>query len=279
MAAWGHGLLQNDAAQSGFAAIHEGIQTDITKLGRRRPADAMAGKLAAGVGLLLQLNANQAFQPGSEFSAALLEALERHEPTFENLPRRAATILRELKANPEKGAELVARPGTVDRQFQTAFFGKGRGGAKEWKFGKREPALFEHPDSIAYTQQVGDDLLRLVNAGFRKRDQAREIYLEDSKRQQLVRPDRTKKPKRARDRNLYTEGGKTIAALATLLVIEPIKIDPLALQDVWDLYRAANAGMDHGDAEFAKAYRAALHQAIEVGIRKFSSGEPVSIQE
>jgi hypothetical protein len=281
MGAWGPGLLQNEAAQEGFKSVHEEIETDVTKLGRRRAAESMAGKLAAGVGLLLQLNDQQAFQTDSAFFTELQKTIERHEESFDSLPRRAATLLRELRANPDKGAELAARPGSLDRQLQTAFFGKGRGGANEWKFGKREPALFEHPDSAAYVQKMADHLLRLVSAGFRKRDQVREVYLEDAKRTELLRPDRNKKPKRTQERDLYREGGKTIAALAALLVIEPVQIDPLALRDVWDLYRAANAGMGDGEgADFARAYRASLHSAIEYGIRKFSGEEePLSIEE
>jgi hypothetical protein len=246
MGAWGHGLLQNDDAQDGLGEIHDDIESDITKLARRRPDETMAARLAAGIGLLLHLNAWYSFNPENAFYDNLQAALARQEEAFDLLPKRAGVILRHLREHPEKGAELVARTGPLDKQLQFAFFAKGKGFSMERRMGKREPALFEHPESAAYVQKLADRLLRVVTAGFRKRG--------------LVQ-------------DLYREAGPIIASLATLLVIEPCQVNPQRLRDCWDLYRAANAGIDHGDEEeFDRSYRACLRTALEAGISRFSAG-------
>src|SRR5262249_56731811 len=103
------------------------------------------------------------------FVNKLRASLDRQSPEFDRLPRRAAALLRELRANPEKGADLVARTGPLDKQLQSAFFAKGKGFPMERRMGKREAVLFEHPASAAYVQKVADRLLRVVNPGFRKR--------------------------------------------------------------------------------------------------------------
>jgi hypothetical protein len=254
MGAWGHGLLQNDDAQDGLCDVHDFIEDDIAKLARRRPAEAMAARLSAGVGLLLHLNAHYSFNPENAFFPLLNASLARQEPMLNALPRRAATLLRELHASPEKGAELVARTGPLARALQSAFFAQGKGFLMERRMGKREPALFEHPDSAAYVQKVADRLLRQVMAGFRRRSETSD---------------------------LYRDGGRTVAALAILLVIEPCKINGELLRDCWDLYRAANAGMDRGDEEeFDQSYRACLRTAIDAGLHKFSDSKtPAPLEE
>jgi hypothetical protein len=254
MGAWGHGLLQNDDAQDGLCDIHDGIEDDIGKLARRRPAEPMAARLSAGIGLLLHLNAHYSFNPESDFYPRLIAALARQEPVFNTLPKRACLLLGELNAHPEKGADLVARTGPLDRNLQAAFFARGKGFMMERRMGKREGALFEHPASAAYVQTVANRLLRQVVAGFRRRSETSDMY---------------------------RDGGRTIAALATLLVIEPCKVNPALLRDCWDLYRAANAGIDCGDEEeFAQSYRACLRQAIQVGLHKFSDGKtPLPLEE
>jgi hypothetical protein len=207
----------------------------------------MAARLSAGVGLLLHLNAHYSFNPESGFYPRLSAALARQESVLDNLPKRACLLLRELHAHPEKGADLVARSGPLDRALQNAFFARGKGFSMERRMGKREPALFEHPASAAYVQKVADRLTRQVVAGFRRRSETSDMY---------------------------REGGRTVAALATLLVIEPCKVNPALLRDCWDLYRAANAGIDCGDeAEFAQSYRACMRQAIAAGLDKFSDAK------
>jgi hypothetical protein len=254
MGAWGHGLLQNDDAQDGLCDVHDGIEEDVAKLARRRPAEPMAGRLSAGIGLLLHLNAHYSFNPESGFYPQMSAALARQDPALDALPKRACLLLRDLGAHPEKGADLVARSGPFDRALQDAFFARGKGFPMERRMGKREAALFEHPASAAYVQKVADRLLRKVVAGFRRRSETSDMY---------------------------RDGGGTVAALATLLVIEPCKVNPALLRDCWDLYRAANAGVDYGDeADFAGNHRACLRRAIEAGIQKFSDGKkPVPLEE
>jgi hypothetical protein len=254
MGAWGYGLLQNDSSQDGLCDIHDRIEADVGKLARRRPGEAMAARLAGGIGLLLHLNAHYSFNSENAFFGQLDAALARQEPAFDTLPRKAATILRNLRANPEKGADLVDRTGPLDKQLQVGFFNKGKGFPMERRMGKREPALFEHPGSAAYVQEVADRCLRVVVAGFRKRGILRD---------------------------LCREGGDIIAALATLFVIEPCAINPARLRDCWELYRAAAVGANYEDEEdFQNAYRACLRAALTAGIRKFSAGaETLPLEE
>ena len=247
MGAWGYGLLQNDASQDGLCHIHDEIETDIVKLARRRPAEPMAGRLAGGVGLLLHLNAHWSFNNENAFVGQLQAALARQEPMFYALPRRAATMLRELHRNSDIGLQWVARTGRLDRQLHAGFFDWSSGFIMERRMGRRESVLFEHPESAKYVQQVAERCLRRVRAGFRERNRARD---------------------------LSRQAGLTIASLATMLIIEPCQINPDHLRDCWEQYRAANIGIDYGeDEEFERAYRNCLRATLTAGIRKFSNGE------
>src|SRR5436305_1236658 len=55
MGAWGRGLLQNDETQDALLRVVREISEDVGRLRRRRPAPDVAGRVAAAVGLMLQL--------------------------------------------------------------------------------------------------------------------------------------------------------------------------------------------------------------------------------
>ena len=78
---------------------------------------------------------------------------------------------------------------------------------------------------------------------------------------------------------LYEEGGKSVAALAVLLVIEPCRVDPALFREWWALFRAANARQDDEEQEeededdFEVTYNRCLKQALQAALRKFSPPE------
>jgi hypothetical protein len=241
MGAWGHGLLQNDSAQDAFLGVMDDVEADISKLARRRPSEAMAGRLAGAVGLLLHLESWCSFHPEHDFSQTLAAVLTRHEPAFNFLPSRAAEVLRELMAG--KWKELVHRPGKLDKTLAMSLFGTGEGFPMERGFGLREPAMSEHPDSARYVQEVADRLARKVRTDFRKRGVLRE---------------------------LYEEGADVIAALAVLLVIEPCQVDPNLFRTCWDLYRSATAGIEYDEPDFHVPHSNCLKAALQYGVDRFS---------
>src|SRR5689334_483194 len=119
MGAWGRGLLQNDDAQDGLLTITDDVEADVIRLRRRRPAAEHAGRLAAGVGVLLQLQMWHCFDPEREYHDALLATLERHAPAFSALPKTAVDLLGALRAG--KGQEIVNEEGSLPVELYQAF--------------------------------------------------------------------------------------------------------------------------------------------------------------
>jgi hypothetical protein len=237
MGAWGGGLLQNDDSQDGLAEVIASVEADILRLARRRPAGAVAARAGAGFGLLLQLSSWYSFDPENEKSARLLATLQRQEPAFGSLPKQANDILRHILRG--KGIALAERPVKLDRRLQDAFFPEDVGDfPMQRTFGKREPSLFEHPEAARYVQEVADRLVRWVDAAFRRKDVLWYLY-DDG-------------------------GGRAVAALAVLLVLEPCRIDPGKFKAWHDRIREAPEE-ELEDADYAKH----LETALAVGIEKF----------
>jgi hypothetical protein len=257
MGAWGRGLLQNDSAQDGLCEIIDSIAANALRLGRRRPGEAIAPRLGAAVGLLLQLEATWWFSAENECSARLLDALRRHQAQFEVLPKGAGALLQAVLAG--KGASLAGRPGKRSRPLARALFATDVGDfPMQRAFGKREPALFQHPEAARYVQEVADRCARWAEAGFRKRSLAREL-------------------------SSY-EGGRGIAALAVLLVLEPCQVSPDRLESWRGYFRAATAGQEESSTrplplhrrfrgldDFERDYRRYLELAFQFGLQKFSA--------
>jgi hypothetical protein len=249
MGAWGRGLLQNDSAQDGLLEISDGIEADILRLLGRR-SEAVVGRLAAGVGLLLQLRIWHCFDPEHDFLPRLLDILEHHEPKFTVLPKTAIDLLGAIREG--KGLELVSLDGQLPDDLAQAFFDSKPGFPMERPTGMRHPGMFEHPASAAYVQKVADRCVKRVSSGFR-----RSYEVSD----------------------LSREGGETISALCILLQLEPCQVPPENFRDWWDRYRAATASSDSEEDEsertFEIAYRRGLRLALDHGLRRFSGKKKV----
>jgi len=152
MGSWGLGLLDNDGALDAVGALSRGIWKDIEELVRLPPSGAGAGSLAAAVGLLLQLSP-YAFK--SAFEATIRAAIERQRPSFADLAPPARALLDAIARG--SGAELASRRGERSDELRRALGG--------YVSHVREPSLFEHPASVAYTQSFVDQTAESLDAG------------------------------------------------------------------------------------------------------------------
>jgi hypothetical protein len=246
MAAWGHGLLQNEAAQGGLDEIIALIEDDVFRMKRRRPSEVIAGRFAAAVGVLFQLQSVDSFDEGKDFAGTMHAVFDRHEPTLEGLPERAQRVLRDVREG--KGGELAARPGKIDAGVRKALFAASGDFPDQRSFGKREPCLFEHPESGKYVQKLADRCARIAQTGFRKRKIACD---------------------------LCEEGGKTVAALSLLLFLEPCSISASRFREWLDLFWAATAGQDERDSktDLTNRYRRSVEATLEAAMVRFSEEE------
>jgi hypothetical protein len=240
MGTWGRGILQNDTSQDGLCGVIHGIFDDVVALGKKRATKKNMGRLAAGVGLLLQLSANYWFQADSPHGPRLVEVLEKYRSLFATLSPEAARLLTDVLDG--KGVELSCRDAPPDARLGRALFATdSRGFPMERTFSVREAALFEHPEASAFVQAVADRLVAQLDEGF-----ADDTVVSD--------------PCREAD---------FIAALAVLLVIEPCEVDADHFASWRARFRAAQG--DYGDeADFCLAYNENLEMAFQIGIEKFA---------
>jgi len=153
MGSWGLGLLDNDGALDSVGALSRSIWKDIEELVRLPPSGAGAGSLAAAVGLLLQLSP-YAFK--SAFDATIRAAIERQRPSFGELSPPARALLDAIAGG--SGADLASRRGERSEELRRALGG--------YVNHVREPSLFLHPASAAYTQSFVDQTAASLDASF-----------------------------------------------------------------------------------------------------------------
>jgi hypothetical protein len=244
MGAWGCGLLQNDVSQDALVRFLHTIDADVAGLRRRRPAAALAGRLAGPVGLLLQLNSVSSFDPDCERGTTLLAVLQRQAPAFSALPRTAVDLLGAIQAG--KGPDLVEQEGPLPDELSQAFFEARPGFLTERGTGAYHPDLFEHPASAAYVQEVADRCVDVVRRGFADLGEPPEMW---------------------------DEHGDEIAALCVLLQLQPCRVPAKYFRDWWSRYRAAEGDDLEGLDDYEKAYRRCLWRALNYGLLRFS-GEP-----
>jgi hypothetical protein len=239
MGAWGSGLLQNDDSQDGLAEVIDTVEADVLRLARRRPAEAVAARVGAGIGLLLRLSSWYSFDPENETSSRLLDVLRRQEPAFGCLPKPANDLLRHVLTG--NGIELAERPGKLAPRLQRVLFATDvKDFPMERTFGAYDPSLFEHPEAVRYAQEVSDRLVRWVDAAFRRKDLIWYLY-DDG-------------------------GGRAVAALAVLLVLEPCDVDRAKWKAWLERVRAVKAADEaEGGGGYEDEYVESLEELLRVG--------------
>lgn len=146
MGTWDDGILDNDTALDGLGDLAHGIVLDLAALGRAEPSARAAGRLAAGIGILLQMSA-YALSPESPSHASILAALAAQASSIAKLSPRARALLRDIAEG--RGPARGERPAKIGKRLARRLHTSGRSG-----LGKREPALFETPAGAAYVREL-----------------------------------------------------------------------------------------------------------------------------
>jgi hypothetical protein len=244
MGAWGYGILQNDDSQDGLAALIHVIEDEIVRLAAWRRDERSTARLGAMIGLLLQMASWYSFDPEKEVSRTIHSALERHEPLFGVLPRRARTLL--LAVLEGKGKELTARPGKLNRSVRRALFATDSDGfPMERVFAKREPSLFEHREAARYVQEFADHCVSVIDEDF-----ADESIVDDLSRESTG-----------------------MGAFGTLLVLEPCHVKPskfVAWRKRWHTVLAAHDEEFEPD-DFEREYNKNVELAFRLALKKFAT--------
>jgi hypothetical protein len=189
------------------------------------------------------------FDPENEDCARLLGVLRRQEPAFGHLPKPANDLLRHVLAG--NGIELAERPGKLEPRLGRALFAtdvKGFPGGfpMERVFGAYDPSLFEHPEAARYVRELTERLVRWVDMGFRRRDL---IYY------------------------LCDDGGRAVAALAVLVVLEPCRVERRKWKAWLERVRAAKeADAAEGADEYGEEFAGYLEELLLVGAEKRIGG-------
>src|SRR5262249_54940159 len=126
------------------------IENDILRLDRRKPTEEVVARVAAAIGLLLQLRSWSSFRQDADFFPRLRAILARQQPAFEDLPAAAVRTLERISE--AQGNELVARPGQLSAQLRRALFPANKDFPMQRTISRRDPPLFEHPESARYVQ-------------------------------------------------------------------------------------------------------------------------------
>jgi hypothetical protein len=250
MGAWGHGILQNDTAQDGLCDVLHWIADDILKWTRRRPTEAIAARIGAGVGLLLHLSAHYWLNPeNDQFYPKLLAVLERHQPAFASLGPEAARLLEQVRQG--KGLELVERDGPPNPALAAILFPRDVGDFPMQRiFGLREPSLFAHPEAVRFVQEIADRCVAWIDKEFDDDVKA----------------------------GWPLEETEAVGALGVLLEIEPCRVDPdrfASWRARWQAARAPTPEDQEDDPEVEEdeldESEQCLDAAFRYGIKKFAA--------
>jgi hypothetical protein len=243
MGAWGYGILQNDAVQDAMLRFIREVRADVDPLREAAPSPDGAGRLAAVVGLLLQLQAPHCFDPAREYAATILAAIERQAPALTALPKTAVDLLGAIRGH--HGVELAGEEGPLAEDLYQAFFDADAGFPMERGTGVRHAGMFAHPAGAAYVQEVADRCVRRLSEGFADLGEPPEMW---------------------------DELADEVAALSALLQLEPCRVDAGLFRGWWQSYLVACAEEDY-EEEYEWEYRRCLWRALNHGYLRFS-GEP-----
>lgn len=241
MGTWAEGLLGNDCAFDGLEEIADGVIEDIRSLRRAESNSETVGRLAAAIGLLLELGASYDLSDNSKQSRDILEALRVHESAFRlQLPPEADQLLARVLAG--EGEALAQRAAPLPEKIARALHA---GSEPPSTFGPREPALFENPAAAVYVQEVADRCVAMIDEDFEDESNWSDLCREAS----------------------------GMGPLAFLLVLEPCRVDA---QKIAGWRRAAKEGLAQLEAEpndeldFQRSYHANLDLVFETLLGRFA---------
>lgn len=209
MGTWDEGILDNDTALDGLGEVTGAIGAEVVRLGAQTPGARATPRLAAGVGLLLQLSPFD-FSPDCDRSGAIVDAVKIHLGGAGLSPKARALLERVASG---EGESLAQRPAKLAATLAKALHTSGRSG-----FGRREAALFDTRPGAAYVQEVARACVVTIDEDFEDEDTWWDLCRE----------------------------GLGMGALASLLVLEPCKV-PRSKLERWR--RCARQGLEHLERE------------------------------
>jgi hypothetical protein len=237
MGTWDEGLLDNDTASDGLGDVAGGIVADIQTLGANKPDSKSTARLAAAVGLLLQLEPFY-FSAENERSKTIVAALKAHEAQIAKLPPHARAVLDQVVGG--KGEALAERPAPMNAALSQAV----RKGAAQC-FGLREEVLFATEPGAAYVQEVANRCVKMVEDVFADEDNWSDLCREG-----------------------YGMGG-----LAPLLVLEPCRVPRDKIEQWRSLAKKGLAELEEredDELDFHRPYHANLDIIFAALLKRFS---------
>jgi hypothetical protein len=198
MGTWNEGILENDTAADGLAALQSSVVSDITELGAGPATPTSTATLGAAVGVLLQLSAYE-FGLDTDSGPEIVKALKAHAAQIAVLPTAARMVLERVMAG--EGTAIAEQPAKVPASHLKLLYS---GGTTRSPFGARQASLFTGSVGKKYVQKVAKRCIEAVDEAFDDEDNWCDLCRE-------------------------AEG---IGTLAALLVIEPCKV-PAAKIDAW----------------------------------------------
>ncbi len=238
MGAWGRGILQNDTAQDGLVAIAHTVEDGVRALGH--PEDSTTGELLACIGCLIQFSP-YSLSPENEFHATLVKAIRSHVPDPLAFPEEIETLLRNIVSGVPPTYAMM----NFDPRLERALHGPVPSTFATQKTWARPPdGCFEHPAARSFLQGIADHCVHLVDEDFADHE-----VLEDPVRE-----------------------ASAMGALALLLILDPIHIDPARFGRWRRAYQSGKTARDPDEADFYRDYDACAEAAFAYGVAKFDAG-------
>lgn len=237
MGTWNDGLLDNDATMDGLGDLRDEIVGDIERLGAAKPSSTSTAKLAAAVGVLLQLSSYE-FELDNDTGPKIVAAVKAHAKEIAKLPPAARKVLDAVAAG--EGKALAERRGKMGAKL----VGLLNKGAAESRFGKREPALFAAKAGAAYVQDLAKRCVGRVDEDFEDEDTWSDLCRE----------------------------GMNMGCLGVLAILEPCQV-PVAKVERWR--RNATKGLaslekaDDDELDFHRGYYANLDAVLAQLTKRF----------
>ena len=234
-----NGLLDNDTAMDRLAEIHGEVASDIEDLGASKPSAAATAKLAAAVGVLLQLSS---YELGLETESGpkIASAVNAHAKEIAKHPAAARKVLDSVAAG--EGKALAERPAKMSAKR----IGFLCAGSADSPFGKREPALFESKAAAAYVEGVAKRCVDMIDEDFEDEDNWSDLC----------------------------RAGMGIGCLGILLVLDPCKV-PASKIERWRRNAKKSIGFldkePDDELDFHRGYYANLDAVLGLLAKRFAS--------